>query len=240
MQSRLLGLGLFSVALIQPALAQPTDLGPGPGAEPRIAAMQSGADNGPMPWPGPHRSMRLGPEGPQRFGPQGMEPQDMEPQGMGPRRMGPPPEFRLAARLSAFETRIGVKTEQLDAWRDYASALQAVLARPDHGPGGLGRRGPDAGVPSGPDNEVRDPFAFQERLADDLAKRAASAAKLKQAIAALRAKLTPEQLEILASADQPHGPPPGPCGNPPDDAAGPRGLPGPGRQLPPPWTGEQL
>lgn len=211
MQSRLFALGLFSVAAIHPALAQSIDFAAAPGGKPPVVAMQDGANQGPMPGPGPHR--RHGPDG------------------FGRQRIGPPPEFRLAARLSALETRIGVRTEQLDAWRDYTSALQAVLGRPDHGPSGPG---------SNADHGDRDPFAFQERLADDLTERAASAAKLKQAIATLRAKLRPEQLEILASADQPHGPPPGPWGNPPDDAAGPGGLPGPGRQLPPPLTGEQL
>ena len=84
--------------------------------------------------------------------------------------------------------------------------------------------------------------ASGDRLADALTKRAASAGRLKDAIAALRTRLTPEQLEILASAERPQGPPPGPWGNPPDDAAGPRGLSSPGRQLPPPQPriGEQL
>ncbi|MET3579342.1 hypothetical protein ABID19_002367 [Mesorhizobium robiniae] len=224
MQSRLLALGLFSIAFIHPALAQPADPATGPGGEPQVAAMQSGPSDGPMPWPGPHRPMRPGPDG------------------FGRQHMGPP-EFRLAARLSALETRIGVRTEQLDAWRDYTSALQATLARPDHGPNGPGKRGPDTGGPGNDSNQgSRDPFAFQEKLADDLTARAASAAKLKYAIAALRAKLTPEQLEILASADRPHGPPRGPWGNPPDDAAGPGGLPDSGKQLPPslPRTDEQL
>ncbi|RUV64741.1 hypothetical protein EOA64_04510, partial [Mesorhizobium sp. M1A.F.Ca.IN.022.02.1.1] len=119
-----------------------------------------------------------------------------------------------------------------------------VLAPPqfDRGPGAPG--GPEAGgpgSPGGPGQAQRDPFAFQERLADEVTKRAASAAKLKDAIAVLRTKLTPEQLEILASADRPHGPPPGPWGDPPD-AAGPGGLPGRGGQLPPPLPrrGEQL
>ena len=91
------------------------------------------------------------------------------------------------------------------------------------------------------DQGPRDPFAFQERLADDVTTRAAAAAKLKDAISALRTKLTPEQLEILASAEPPHGPPPGPWGHPPD-AAGPGGLPGHDRHAPNalPRTDEQL
>ncbi|TGQ42083.1 hypothetical protein [Mesorhizobium sp. M00.F.Ca.ET.216.01.1.1] len=223
MRSTFFALGLFSVAAIHPALAQQADPGATRGGEPLVAATQGGPNQGPMPWPGPRRPM---PHGPEAFDPQ---------------RMGPPPELMLAARLSALETRIGARAEQLNAWRDYTSALQVVLTppRPDHGPDGR----PNAGEPGpGVDHTTRDPFAFQERLADDLTKRAASAVKLKDAIVALRAKLTPEQLEILASADQPHGPPAGlPWGNPPDEAAGPGGLPD-GRQLPMalPRTDEQL
>ena len=156
--------------------------------------------------------------------------------------MGPPPEFMLAARLAVLETRVGVRSEQLDAWRDYTSALQAVLTppRPDHGPGGPGPGGPGGPEAKGADaaGGKPDPFAFQERLADEVTKRAVSAGRLKDAIAALRTKLTPEQLETLASAERPHGPPPGPWGDPPDDAAGPRGLPGQPPQ--PPRNGEQL
>ncbi len=211
MQSRLLALGLFSTVAIHPALAQHADFVAPPGEQPQIVAMQGALDQGPPdqgPWS--HR-----------------------PGGFGPHRMGPPPQFRLAARLAMIETRIGVRSEQLDAWRDYTSALQAVLAPPgpDHGFGGSGARGADGRGPGGrgaedgkADQGPRDPFAFQERLADDVTERAVAATKLKDAISALRTKLTPEQLEILASAE-PHGPPPGPWGHPPD-TAGPGGLPG--------------
>ncbi|ESY64018.1 hypothetical protein, partial [Mesorhizobium sp. LNHC232B00] len=161
----------------------------------------------------------------------------------GPHRMTPPPEY-LAARLAALETRIGVRSEQLDAWRDYTSALQAVLAppRPVFGlPGPAGRAPGDAGNGGTPDLAKKDPFAFQEKLADEVTKRAAAAEKLKEAIAVLRAKLTPEQLGILASADRPHGSPPGSWGDPPE-AAGPGGLPDDGGQLSPPLprSDEQL
>ncbi|WP_246673314.1 hypothetical protein [Mesorhizobium sp. B2-4-14] len=219
MRSRLLALGLFSVAAIHPALAAQPDPDGAPGGPPAMA-MQDGPDHGPMalcgqngPGPqgfGPHGPMRHGPRG---WGPQGWGGQGFGPEGFGPRRMGLPPDFMLAARLAVLETRVGIRSEQLDAWRDYTSALQAVLARPDHGLGGRGGAGgPDGGPQAkGPDAGLggkADPFAFQERLADDVTARAASAAKLKDAITVLRAKLTPEQLEILASAERPHGPPP--------------------------------
>ncbi|TPN42959.1 MULTISPECIES: hypothetical protein [unclassified Mesorhizobium] len=239
MRSRLLALGLFSVAAVHPVLAAQPDPATAPGDAPPMA-MQGGPDHGPMPW--------FGQNGPTRHGPQNWGPQSSGPQeGFGPRRMGPPPEFMLAARLAALETRVGIRSEQLDAWRDYTSALQAVLTPPRHdrGPGATG--GPDAGGPEAKGPDVKGPdagpggkadaFAFQERLADEVTARAASAAKLKDAIAELRTKLTPEQLEILASAERPHGPPPGPWGGPPDDAAGPGGPPDQGGQLPPPQPG---
>ena len=233
MRSTLLALGLVSVAAVHPVLAAQPDPGAAPGDEPPALTRQDDAGPGPMPWHGPRGPMRHG-------------------EGFAPRRMGPPPEFMLAARLSVLETRIGIRAEQLDAWRDYTSALQAVLAppRPDHGPGGTGRpdakgpdtKGPDAGPGMAGPGGKPDPFAFQEELADDVANRAVAAGKLKDAIAALRTTLTPEQLDILASADRPHGPPPGPWGSPPDDAAGPGGPPPEGGQLPRPLprNGEQL
>ncbi|TIT07399.1 MAG: hypothetical protein E5W85_25260, partial [Mesorhizobium sp.] len=124
MRTRLLALGLFSVAAIHPVLAAQPQPGLAPGDEPPAIDRQDDAGPGPMPWHGPRWAMRHGPED------------------FGPRRMGPPPEF-LAARLAALETRVGIRSEQLDAWRDYTGALQAVLAppaRPDFGQAG---RGPD-------------------------------------------------------------------------------------------------
>jgi len=234
MQSRLLALGLFSTVAIHPALAQQADFVAPPGEQPQIIAMQAGPDQAPLD------------QGSSDQGPWRHRPAWHGPEAFGPHRIGPPPQFMLAARLATLETRIGVRSEQLDAWRDYTSALQAVLAPPgpDHGFGGSGGRGPDgsgAEDHSGKaDQGPRDPFAFQERLAGDVTERAVAATKLKDAISVLRTKLTPEQLEILASAE-PHGPPPGPWGHPPD-AAGPGGLPGHDRHAPDalPRTDEQL
>lgn len=108
----------------------------------------------------------------------------------------------LAVRLGVLETRIGIRAEQLNAWRDYTSALQELLRSP--GSHSLGETFP-AAAPDGPN----DPFAFEERLAEDFATRAAVAEKLKVAITALRTTLTSEQQDILASTELLPGPPPG-------------------------------
>lgn len=45
-----------------------------------------------------------------------------------PRLPGP---LELAARLGAYESFVGIRTGQLDAWRDYTDALQAMAVGPE-------------------------------------------------------------------------------------------------------------
>lgn len=127
------------------------------------------------------------------------------PDGPGP-GWGHRPDVRmkLARDLAGLETLIGIRADQLDAWRDYTSALLAV-AEPPRPP-----------MPPA-DGKAPEAFAPAERLADAAIARADAAETLKSAITALRGKLSPEQVALLQQAERRMGPPP-------------RLLPGPGPQ----------
>jgi hypothetical protein len=129
------------------------------------------------------------------------------PDGPGPDRPGiwrPDFKLKLARDLAGLETLIGIRSDQLDAWRDYTSALLAVAEPP---------RSPMPPM----DGKGSEAFAPAESLADAAIARATAAETLKSAIATLRDRLTPEQIALLQQAERRMGPPP-------------RALPGPGPQ----------
>lgn len=110
-------------------------------------------------------------------------------------RYGPPPRGpeALAERLSAMETKIGIRAEQLDDWRNFTDALQATMTPPFGPPGGPAKPG---------SKDSAEPFSLPEGLADRTIERADEAEKLKAAIAKLRTTLTSEQLEQVTEIEQ--------------------------------------
>ena len=140
----------------------------------------------------------------------------------------------LAERLSAMETLLGIRPDQLDAWRAFTAAAINFVSPLRPKPPAEGDKPDDGGGA----------FALAERMADRAIARADRAKALKDAIAALRQKLTPEQLERVKSVEaemrgrfhgRGHGPMHGPggpgAGGPGPD--GPDGPDGPGQDGPP-------
>ena len=151
--------------------------------EPRPARFD-GPDLPPPPpmmgWAGRHRP-----------GPEGHRP------GRGP--MGPPPAAMVATLLAAAETTIGIRVDQLDAWRAFSAALVALVEPP--APASPPPRG------AGPEAGAADPFARVEWVAGEIAERGRRAEALQDAIDALRPVLDARQTERLAAFEARLGPP---------------------------------
>ncbi|MCK0195867.1 hypothetical protein MWN34_02980 [Ancylobacter sp. 6x-1] len=152
----------------------------------------------------------------------------------GPGRPGrgfpppPPPggpmggQMALAARLSAAETLVGIRSEQLGVWRAFTDALLALAPPRRPGPGPK-EAGAPAVSPSGPEKPADgaapagpDPFLPFADLAARSSERAKAAETLNNAANALRAALTPEQIARFVAVGPlvppPRGSGPGPRG----------------------------
>ncbi|WLT08670.1 hypothetical protein RAM19_11900 [Bartonella apihabitans] len=131
---------------------------------------------------------------------------------------GPHAGMHMAEKLSAMETALGIRTNQLDAWRKYTSSLvDLVDVTPPPPPAPDAKPAPDAVKP-----------IFGEPIADRAIDRAEKAKKFKTAAEELRKVLDADQLSKLERYALPHpGPKNGPEGPKGPDAPEPPAEPHP-------------
>ncbi|NTE67146.1 hypothetical protein G6M85_16185 [Agrobacterium tumefaciens] len=165
------------------------------------AAAHAAEQNGPSPQAAeqaapPPANSDLGPNlGPDRGPDQRSMPPHM-------RRMPGPDVLGLATKLSAAEIYLGVTPEQLGPWRAYTTALIDLVSP-----------GPEQNPPSPVPDESKarpEPRLAGEELAGIIAQKAEKAKALQEAVAALKPRLSPQQVLKLAELDRALMPPPPP------------------------------
>lgn len=118
------------------------------------------------------------------------------------RRMPGPDVLGLATKLSAAEIYLGVTPEQFGPWRAYTTALIDLVSP-----------GPERNPPPPVSGEIKarpEPRLAGEELAGIIAQKAEKAKALQDAIAALKPKLSPQQVLKLAELERALMPPPPP------------------------------
>ncbi|MBD8554233.1 hypothetical protein IFT84_06800 [Rhizobium sp. CFBP 8762] len=195
-------LGLASATMLSPlaAHAAPGTSSSQPTAQPAGMVEMAQADEGRLDKPKPPHDRK---DGPGKHGKHDRDDRDGK-RKHGPRHEGMrgDPVMRLAGRLSAMETLIGIRGDQLEAWRNYTSAFIDFADR------GMPKPPMPAPAADGQATQTPPPKPplMAERLADRAIAQAEKAKKLKEVTEALKGVLTPEQLERWEKAERPHGP----------------------------------
>ncbi|PYG55844.1 hypothetical protein [Rhizobium sp. UGM030330-04] len=175
------------------------------------AATQAAEENAPAPQP---TEQAAPPSASPDFGPDRGPDTGLRPPHM--RRMPGPDVLALATKLSAAEIYLGVTPEQLGPWRAYTTALIDLVS-----PGPERNRLPPM---PGEGKAKPEPRLAGEELAGIIAQKAEKAKALQDAVAALKPKLSPQQVLKLAELERALMPPPPP---------GPRHGPSEEGRLPP-------